>query len=185
MMSGNRLTRPAPVLLVLLVLLSGCQHGSRPAHHVAHVDLERFMGPWYVIAHIPLAPERQAVNAIEHYRLDDRGRIQTTFTFRKGDVDGPRKRYTPVAHVTDDPSNAIWKMQFLWPFRADFRVVWLDDDYSVTVIGRQKRDYVWIMAREPQISEGTFAQISDYLSVQGYDLSRLRRVPQIWQPDAR
>lgn len=174
--------RRALCVLLLPLLLAGCQHSNLPAHHVSHVDLDRFMGPWYVIAHIPLAPERQAVNAIERYELDDKGRIQTTFTFRKGSADGPRKRYTPVAYVTDHPSNAIWKMQFLWPFRADFRVVWLDEAYNVTVIGRQKRDYVWIMAREPHISDATFADITRYLGEQGYDLSRLRRVPQQWQP---
>jgi apolipoprotein D and lipocalin family protein len=62
------------------------------------------------------------------YDLNDDGSIATTFTFRLGSADGKKKRYTPTAHVTEDPSNAIWKMQFLWPFKADFRVIWLDDE---------------------------------------------------------
>mgnify|MGYP003571159482 CR=1 FL=1 len=165
-----------------LLLLAGCQSNpAKPDHHVAQVDLQRFMGDWFVIAHIPLPPEKQAWNAVESYRLDEQGRVQVTFRFRKGAADGPLKEYTPVAYVTEDPSNAIWDMQFLWPFRADFRVVWLDDDYSVTVIGRQKRDYAWIMARQPGIDEATYKRIVTYLASEGYDIDGLRRVPHQWQ----
>ena len=170
------------IVLSVLVFIAGCQSGpSRPDHHVAAVDLERFMGDWFVIAHIPLPPEKTAWNAVESYRLDDKGRVQVTFRFRKGEADGPLKEYTPVAYITDHPSNAIWDMQFLWPFKADFRVVWLDDDYQVTVIGRQKRDYVWIMAREPQIGADHYQRIVSYLADQGYDIQALREVPHQWQ----
>ena len=86
-----------------------------------------------------------------------------------------------MAYITDHPSNAIWDMQLLWPFKADFRVVWLDDDYQVTVIGRQKRDYVWIMAREPQIEADHYQRIVSYLADQGYDIQALREVPHQWQ----
>jgi lipocalin len=45
----------------------------------------------------------------------------------------------------------VWGMQFVWPFKGDFRIVVLNADYTHTVIGREKRDYVWIMARQPTI----------------------------------
>ncbi|MEE4250230.1 MAG: lipocalin family protein, partial [Alcanivoracaceae bacterium] len=143
-------------------------------------DIPRFMGDWYVIAHIPLPPERRAWNGIERYDLNDDGSIATTFTFRQGGADGEKKRYTPTAWVTDDPSNAVWKMQFLWPFKADFRIIWLDDNYQTTIIGRQKRDYVWVMARQPAIDEPTYQTMLEFLEQEGYELSKLRRVPQQW-----
>ena len=49
---------------------------------VGYVDLNRFMGDWYVIANIPTFIEKGAVNAIESYELDSKGRVKTTFTFR-------------------------------------------------------------------------------------------------------
>ena len=58
---------------------------------VEQVDLERFMGPWYVIANIPTFVEKGAHNAVENYRLDDDGTIATTFTFRKDGFDGNEK----------------------------------------------------------------------------------------------
>jgi apolipoprotein D and lipocalin family protein len=149
----------------------------KPIHTVTAVDLERFMGKWYVIASIPTFIEKEAYNAVENYRLDDDGTIATTFTLNKGGLDGPIKKYTPRGFVTDDPSNAVWGMQFIWPFKAEYRIIYLTDDYSQTVIGRSKRDYVWIMARKPSIPDSDYRQILDFLSDQGYQLDELRKVP--------
>ena len=71
-------------------------------------------------------------------------------------------------------------MQFIWPFKGDFRIIWLEPDYGITVIGREKRDYVWIMAREPQIPEAKFKEIEAFLKGVGYDTAQLQRVPQRW-----
>ena len=48
------------------------------------------------------------------------------------------------------------------------------------MIGRNKRDYVWIMAREPEISKQEYSKILDMLSSVGYDLSKIQKVPQKW-----
>jgi apolipoprotein D and lipocalin family protein len=151
-----------------------------PIHTVAKVDLARFMGDWYVIANIPTFIEKDAHNAIENYRLDTDGSIATTFTFRKGGFDGKPKQYTPRGFVVDRDSNAVWGMRFLWPFRSDYRIVYLDDAYRVTVIGRDKRDYVWIMAREPRIPDAEYDRLLAMLGQQGYDTSKVQRVPQRW-----
>jgi apolipoprotein D and lipocalin family protein len=71
-------------------------------------------------------------------------------------------------------------MQFVWLIKADYRIVYLDDDYSITVIGRNKRDYVWIMAREPQIPEARYQEIIDLVADMGYDTNEVQRVPQQW-----
>ncbi|MBA3981604.1 MAG: hypothetical protein C0462_13490 [Alcanivorax sp.] len=183
MFPHRRLFISLPVLC-LAVLLGACQSSNLPEiRNAEQVDLERFMGRWYVIANIPTIFERDAHNAIEHYALRDDGRIDTTFTFRRGGFDGREREMNPVATVRDDPSNAIWGMQFLWPFKADFRVVHVDDEYHETIIGRQKRDYVWIMARTPQISEEDYARLLALLDEEGYDINAIQRVPQCWQDD--
>jgi apolipoprotein D and lipocalin family protein len=63
---------------------------------------------------------------------------------------------------------------------ADFRIVYLNDDYTQTVIGRQKRDYVWIMARQPEIADSDYRHILELLAREGYDTTRIRKVPQRW-----
>jgi apolipoprotein D and lipocalin family protein len=71
-------------------------------------------------------------------------------------------------------------MQFVWPIKADYRIVYLEDDYSLTIIGRQKRDYLWIMAREPQISEQDYVRVLKFVAALGYETGAIRRVPQQW-----
>ena len=164
--------------------LAGCQSVQRPPIAVVEqVDLPRFMGDWYVIANIPSFLEKGAHNAIESYRLAPDGSIETTFTFRAGGFDGEEKRYTPRGFVVDQESNAVWGMQFIWPIKADFRVVYLAPDYSQTVVGREKRDYVWIMARAPSIPETDYRRIISFLAEQGYDVSRIQKVPQRWEAE--
>jgi apolipoprotein D and lipocalin family protein len=68
-------------------------------------------------------------------------------------------------------------MQFIWPFKAEYRIIYLTDDYAQTVIGRSKRDYVWIMAREPSIPNEDYDRILQFLTEQGYKLDKLRKIP--------
>lgn len=167
--------------LGLLATLAGCASTSHPPiQTVDYVDLERFMGDWYVIANIPTFIERDAHNAIERYDLNPDGTIATTFSFRRGSFDGPEKVYRPKGFVRDTDSNSVWGMQFIWPIKADFRIVYLDDAYSQTIIGRNKRDYVWIMARTPQIPEADYQRLLDLLDQQGYDIDKIQKVPQRW-----
>jgi apolipoprotein D and lipocalin family protein len=168
-------------LIGLCALLGGCASSNLPPiATVPQVDLPKFMGDWYVIACIPTAIETQAFNAIESYKLDDDGTIATTFTFRKGAFDGPLKEYKPRGFVVENTGNALWGMQFIWPIKADFRIAYLAPDYSSTVIARNARDYVWIMARTPTISDAQYTALTDFVETLGYDMSKLRKVPQQW-----
>jgi len=172
--------RNAFLTLSGIALVSACQAANPPLKTVDYVDLERFMGPWYVIANIPTIIERGAHNAVENYELNDDGTVATTFTFRKGDFDGKLKEYNPKGFVLDTESNARWGMRFVWPLKSDYRIVYLDDDYSTTVIGRQARDFVWIMARTPTIPDAEYQEIVNFVGDLGYDTSKIERVPQRW-----
>lgn len=169
-----KLTFPA---IIILLLTLGCQT-PQPIHTVTHVDISRFMDDWYVIASIPTFVEKDAYNAVESYRLTEDGKVETTFTFNKGSFDGPVKIYRPLGFIRDAESNAVWGMQFIWPFKAEYRIIYLNDDYSQTVIGRTQRDYVWIMAREPFIPKADYDRILQFISENGYDVSKIRKVPQ-------
>jgi apolipoprotein D and lipocalin family protein len=107
------------------------------------------MGDWYVIANIPTFLEKNAYNPIESYEINPDGTIATTFSFNVGSYDGKQKVYHPKGFVTDGSGNAVWGMQFVWPIKADYRVVYLNEDYDQVIIGRNRRDYAWIMARTP------------------------------------
>lgn len=148
-----------------------------PLPVAGNVDLERFMGDWYVIANIPTPVEQDAWSGVESYRLQPDGTVATTFTYKKGGFDGPRKTVASTGFVRDPKTNAVWGMQFIWPVKAEYVITWLDEDYSQTIIGRNKRDYVWVMARQPTISAADYNALTERIRILGYDISKLRRVP--------
>jgi apolipoprotein D and lipocalin family protein len=181
--------RGALVTVCALAVLMGCAGNGIPPLEAMDrkVDLARFMGDWYVIGSIPIAipffSEEDAHNGVESYRLTDQGVIETTYTFRKGSFDGPEKRFTPKGWVHDEVTNAEWRMQFLWPFKAAYLIVYLDQDYQKTIIGVPDRGNLWIMSRDPQMSDADYQEMLDLAAGLGYDTEKVRRVPQKWPSD--
>jgi apolipoprotein D and lipocalin family protein len=180
-----------PMVLVgsmLASLLAGCASTpapTKPLTLVSHVDLARFMGDWYVIASIPTWLEKGAHNPRESYRLDDDGTVATTFTFNADSADGPVKTYTSKGIIVDSATNAVWGQQYVWPFKADYRIAYLSVDYNQVVIARDKRDYVWIMSRSPTMSDADLRALTAFVDSQGYDVAKLQRVPQAQADAAR
>ncbi len=168
----------ALMLSASLALLACKDRTDAALPTVAHVDLQRFMGDWYVIANIPTSIEKHAYQAKESYHLAADGTIETTFTYRAGSIDGPEKRYTPRGFVTDTHSNAVWGMRFVWPIKADYRIAYLSEDYSQTIIARTKRDYLWIMARTPHMAEADVQKLIAIAESLGYQRDKIQRVPQ-------
>jgi apolipoprotein D and lipocalin family protein len=167
--------------LICAAALAGCAStppdGLKPVTLVAKVDIPRFMGDWYVIAAIPTALEKGAHNSKDSYRLEADGTIPTTFTFNADAFDGPRKSYESRGFVID-ASGAVWGQQYVWPVKADYRISYLSADYKETVITREKRDYVWIMARTPTLPEAELARLIAFVGTQGYDTAKIQRIPQ-------
>ena len=171
------------LLLATVMPLYGCSNHA-PMATVDYVDVDRFMGDWYVVANIPTFLEEGAHNAVESYQKNEDGTIATTFTFREGSFDGDLKEYNPTGYIEDNTTNALWGMQFIWPIKADYRIVYLDEAYTKTVIGREARDYVWVMARNHELTDDEYEEIVEYIDSIGYDISKLKRVPQQW-PESR
>lgn len=173
------------VTLSLLTGLGACAHPSLPPiPPVTYVDIDRYMGDWYVISSIPSYIERHAHNAIESYSRRPDGRIQTEFRYRDGSTDGKLKTLHPVGEVIPDTGNAVWSMQFIWPIKAQYIVAYLDLEYRHVIVARNKRDYVWIMARTPSLSRSEMDGLVQRVADMGYDVSQLRPVPQRWPESA-
>jgi apolipoprotein D and lipocalin family protein len=181
---GPRRPLAALLMIALTATLSAC--GVSPEKVtvpvVEKVDLQRFMGPWYVIGVIPTFIEKDIYNAIETYELAPDGTIKTTFTFNKGAFDGEAKVMNPKGFVIPGTNNAIWGMQFIWPIKAEYVISHVDADYTETIIARSARDYVWIMARTPTIDDARYAALVKKVADMGYDLSKLVKVPQTPAP---
>jgi len=145
------------------------------------VELPRFMGKWFVVGFnpidLPFIGEAGAHDAVEEYRLDGDGSIATTYTFRDGSFDGPRRRMTPRAWVHDTTTNAEWRMQLVWPLKSAYLIAALDPDYRTTIVGVPDRSNVWLMARYPNVSLAEYDGLVQQARLLGHDPRRIRRVP--------
>lgn len=166
------------LLAVLPLLLTACQTTRPPLKTVPSVDLPRYMGAWYVVGTIPWFVEKNNVGTMDIYELRPDGNIDVRYAFHKGSLDAPRKEWKALGRVTNPGVNSEWTVQFLWPFRAPFLIIDLAEDYSTTVVGHPSRDLVWIMSRTPEIPKAEYDRILSRLAAQGYDVSRIVRVPQ-------
>ena len=157
-------------------------HNSQSHLHLpAFIDLDQYMGDWYVIAHIPTPFETKSHNAVESYRWNEAaGRIDVTYHHNEGAADGPLRKYPQKAWIEDRITNAEWKIQFFWPMKFTYRILDVASDYSWTIVGTASKRYVWIMARKPHLDDEIYHELVAKLSDWGYDLQRLRKVPQIW-----
>ncbi len=168
-------------LIALTFLIMSCATKHPPLKKVPSVDINRFMGKWYVISSIPTFIEKGAHNAVETYTWNEKEeRIDVYFTFNKGSFQGERKEYTQKAFVHDKSGNE-WRIQFFWPLKFPYLILDLDKDYTYTVIGVPNRDYVWIMAKTPTLPEKTYQEIIERLKLQQYDIKLIEKVPQNWK----
>jgi len=168
------------LLIVVALFVSGCASSLPKLKTVENLDLNGYMGKWYVIACIPTFIETKAYNATEIYKLLPDGSIDTVFTFNNGSFDGPVKRYNPRGFVVDKVNFSTWGMRFVWPFKAEYLVTYLSADKSQTIVGRNSRDYFWIMARTSKIPDADYERLLAELKDQGYDMAKVRKVPQRW-----
>jgi apolipoprotein D and lipocalin family protein len=176
---NRRLIKPVLILL-LATSLAGCAslRGSETLDTVERVDLDRYLGQWYVIANIPYFGERGNVAGRAIYRMREDGRMDDIYLYRKGDFDSPEQRLEGVAWVVDETSKARWKVRFYWPFTFDYYIVGLDEDYQWSLVGHPSRRYAWIMAREPRMDDALYESLLDRLAALGFERDALLKVPQ-------
>ena len=173
-----KLSKTLLMACVVLVNASACATELSPITPVAHVDLPRFMGNWYVIATIPTRFEKNAYDALEVYSLKPNGDVATSFHFREGSFDGEKKDIHSTGIVKPGSGNAVWGVQVFWPLKAQYIVAYLKDDYSQVIVARDARDYTWVMARTPTIPQADYDALLARVQALGYPLDKIRKVPQ-------
>ena len=168
------------ILALSLLALAACSSAPKiaPLKTVPHVDLPRFMGGWYVIGTIPWIIEKDNVGTMDVYALRPDGKIDIRYVFHKKSLQAPKKEWKATATVVNAKTNSEWAVQFIWPFKAPYLLIDLSSDYQRTIVGHPSRDLIWIMSRSPQMTETDYAAALDVAKQQGYDTSRITRVPQ-------
>lgn len=163
--------------LIFSYLVTGCS-SMKYNKTVDSVQLNKFMGQWYVIAGRFTFLEDGAHNAIEIYKWNEKEqRIDISFTFNKDSFEGKVKSIPQKGWVYNKETNAHWKVSPFWPLKLDYLVVALAQDYSWTAVGVPSGKYLWIMAKTKTLTEEQLAKVKEELKKINYPLNDLVFVP--------
>jgi apolipoprotein D and lipocalin family protein len=164
--------------LAAAVLSSGDPDTTKPIlHSHAKVDLQRYMGRWYIIANIPYFAENGKVMTRDEYALRPDGKIDNDYVFRRS-FDGSDASWHGVATVVPGTNNAQWIVRFWGVLDADYLVLDVAPDYSWALIGHPQRKYGYVFSRQPRMDDALYKQLLGKLGGYGYTTSRLQKVPQ-------
>ena len=156
-------------LLILFLIFAGFLKGADTMKTVEFVDLEKFMGKWFVIALVPNMIEKGATNSSDTYALNNDGTIDITYDAIK---DGKERQIKQKGTVIDKSSNAEWTIQMRKPFvpfmKFPFKIVYVDENYEYMAVGYPKNTMGWIMGRSSQISNEDYDKIMSSLIDLGY-----------------
>ena len=167
-----------------LFAMSGCMSqpdyraDAAPPETVASVDLDSYVGLWYEIARYPNGFQQDCEGVTAEYQQRVDGKITVINTCRLGDA----RTAKGVARVVEESGNSKLKVQFApeWvPFASgDYWILHLEDDYSAVLVGAPSGKYLWILAREPQISDALMAKIEARAEALGYKTAPLKLTEQ-------
>lgn len=181
----KRITARIFSALALVALVAGCSStpvnpNPRAAQELklAQVDLPRYMGHWYIIANIPYFGEKDYVAGQSEWTLRPDGKIADAYIGRKNNFDAPETRREFVDTVVPDTGNAHWRVRIFWPISVSQLTLYVDPMYQYTVLGYPDKSLGWIFSRTPYITEAKYQELLGKLEEQGYDISRVKRVPQ-------
>lgn len=147
-----------------------------PLKSVGYVDMDRYMGRWYLLANIPYFAEAGNVAPYVEYSRRPDGLVADKYTARDSFDDPPFEKHGMI-EVTNPITNAEGRITFLPPLWQDYAVVFLDADYQHTVIAHPSRNYAWVFARKPTISDEKYQAALAALADNGFDVTRVLRIP--------
>ena len=165
--------------IAVIPLLASCAfspHGAAPEppplQTVAQVDLNRYLGLWYEIGRYPNSFQKGCQGSTALYTARPDGEIDVLNSCRD-EQDNSLRQAKGRAWVTDKDSKARLKVSFFWPFRGDYWIINLGQEYEYAVVGTPDRKYLWILSRTPTMNPEILATILDHAEKQGFVRDKL------------
>ena len=137
---------------------------------VTHVELQKYLGKWFEIAHLPAKFQEGCNETTATYTLLNNGTISVLNECKRN---GKIKIARGKAKVVDKTTNAKLKVTFFWPFYGDYWIIKLDNNYEYAVVGTPNRKYLWILNRTPQMDDTLFSQLVEFAKSKDFDVDLL------------
>lgn len=137
-------------LAVLLVACTGLPNRVEP---VSGFELPRYLGTWYEIARLDHSFERGLSRVTAEYSMRDDGGVRV---INRGwsEKDGKWEEAEGRAYFVDTPDIGHLKVSFFGPFYSTYAIFGLDqNNYEYAWVSGHNTDYLWLLARSPQVSD--------------------------------
>ena len=155
-----------------VVFIAACTGLPDNVEPVRNFDPERYLGTWYEIARLDHSFERDLERVTATYELNDDGSIAVLnkgFNTEKGEW----RQAEGVAKPMGSSDIGHLKVSFFGPFYGTYAVFELADDYSYAFVSGYNTDYLWLLAREPQISVDVRERFMARSQALGFDTADL------------
>ena len=144
---------------------------------ICDLDLKRYLGNWYEIGRLPLRSERGLRNITAVYNLKKNGDIEVV---NSGYKDGKKKSIRVSAWVADENCSGSLRVSFFWPFKSEYNVIKVDNEYRYAVVMGDTKDNLWILSRTPKMESRAYGEIIDFLYDKKFDIGKIINPIQKW-----
>ena len=155
-------------ILLFLLGLAGCTSVPEGVTPVTGFESERYLGTWYEIARF------------DHSFEDGLSRVEATYSKREdGGIRVLNKGYDAAtgewdeaegkAYFVSDETTGHLQVSFFGPFYASYVIAELDkDNYQYSLVTGPDRSYLWILARQPTLSQDVLDELLSKAKSLGY-----------------
>jgi len=164
--------------LTLLVglLFSGCVALPKGIEPVRDFDLSRYLGTWYEVARLDHSFERGLSRVTAEYSLREDGGVRVVNRGFKA-AGGTWKEAVGRAYFVGDQTVGRLRVSFFGPFFGGYNIIALDrDGYQWAMVCGPSRDYLWILARQPQMDAEVLEKLTTQADSFGFATDELIRV---------
>ena len=158
------------LLLILIMVSTEILYSTQPVL-AQFVELDSYLGKWYEFAKFPNRFQKDCTNSTATYTLRRDGKIEV---FNQCiDKSGKEKSIKGKAWIADAKTNAKLKVQFFWPFRADYWIIGIADDYEWAIVSGPSKKYLWILTRNQYLNQNQWEKINDILTMNNFEIDKL------------
>lgn len=134
------------------LFLGGCLGMPDKVTPVQNFQVEPYLGKWYEIARLDHSFERGLSQVSATYSRRDDGGLKV---INRGYSD-KKQQWSEAegkAYFVDRQDEGYLKVSFFGPFYGSYVIFELDPDYQYAFISGPDLDYLWLLARTPQVSD--------------------------------
>ena len=166
------------LLIAIPFLLAGCLGTPQGVEPVDSFQLDRYLGKWYEIARLDHSFERGLDHVTAEYSMREDGGVKV---LNRGysSTKGAWSEAEGKAYFVEDTDLAYLKVSFFGPFYGSYVVFELEQSaYQYAFISGPDNSYLWLLAREPTVSQEVMDLFLTRSGELGFDLDDLIWVKQ-------